>query len=219
MIPARIIGFKETGGRVELVLNQIQSKRRATALISSNKPVQIGAEILVGKGIKVLVEGCEDNLFRLLFPEPGVLAIASEWGEVPLPPYIKKPASKRDRNRYQTVYAKVDGAVAAPTAGLHFDDNILKEIDKKGINREEITLHVGAGTFYPCGVITFLIIKCTRKRFKLAPEYVTLSIPVEIWAEGRCRRNYLCQILGSGCGERDTPANGRKHRSFHLSRV
>ena len=85
VIPARILGTKDTGGRVELMLNQIQSRLRADALIGSNKPVQVGAKILLGKGIEVLVEGNEDNLYRLLFPEPGVLAIATEIGEVPLP--------------------------------------------------------------------------------------------------------------------------------------
>ena len=149
VIPARILGTKDTGGRVELMLNQIQSRQRADALVGASKPLRVGAKVHLRKGIEVLVEGREDNLYRLLFPEPGVLAIATELGEVPLPPYLKKRPSDHDQARYQTIYAKVDGAVAAPTAGLHFDDNILKEIDKKGINREEITLHVGAGTFLP----------------------------------------------------------------------
>ena len=149
VIPARILGTKDTGGRVELMLNQIQSKLRADALVGASKALRVGAKVHLRNGIEVLVEGREDNLYRLLFPEPGVLAIATQLGEVPLPPYIKKRPSDHDQLRYQTIYAKVDGAVAAPTAGLHFDDYILKEIDKKGINRKEITLHVGAGTFSP----------------------------------------------------------------------
>ena len=182
VIPARILGSKKTGGRVELMLNQIQSKHRANALVGSNKSVHVGSKIQLGKDFEVLVEGRDDNLFDLLFPEPGVLAIASELGEVPLPPYLKKTPSELDQVRYQTIYAKVDGAVAAPTAGLHFDDNILKEIDKKGISREEITLHVGAGTFLPVRRDDILDHKMHKEALQVNP--------------GVCDAVNLCRNLG-----------------------
>lgn len=152
VIPARLYGFKPTGGKVEVLIERILSDRVALAHVRGGKGLQ---QIYVGANtIEAEITGRQDNLFELMLCEDG-----QSWGEVlakhghmPLPPYMKREDALSDKERYQTVYAAHDGSVAAPTAGLHFDDKILQQLKDKGVEFGYVTLHVGAGTFQPVKV-------------------------------------------------------------------
>jgi len=148
VIKARLHGHKSTGGRVELFVERITGERDALALSHSGHPLKAGHRLSVGDGVAVEVLGREADLVRVRFAEP-VAALLERCGSVPLPPYITHPPGAEDAERYQTVYAERPGAVAAPTAGLHFDQEILKKIQSKGTSIAKVTLHVGAGTFQP----------------------------------------------------------------------
>lgn len=148
VIKARLHGQKSTGGRVELFVERITGEREALALSHSGHPLKAGHRLSVGDGVAVEVLGREADLVRVRFAEP-VAALLERCGSVPLPPYIAHPPGAEDAERYQTVYAERPGAVAAPTAGLHFDQEILQEIKNNGTKISSITLHVGAGTFQP----------------------------------------------------------------------
>lgn len=148
VIKARLFGRKSTGGRIELFVERILGEREALALTHSGHPLKAGHRLAVGDGVAVEVLGREADLARVRFAEP-VAAVLERCGSVPLPPYIRHPPGPEDAERYQTVFAERPGAVAAPTAGLHFDQNILKKIQDKGATIAKVTLHVGAGTFQP----------------------------------------------------------------------
>jgi S-adenosylmethionine:tRNA ribosyltransferase-isomerase len=148
VIKARLRGHKSTGGRVELFVERITGEREALALSHSGHPLKPGHRLSVGDGVAVEVLGREADLVRVRFAEP-VAALLERCGSVPLPPYITHTPGAEDAQRYQTVYAEQPGAVAAPTAGLHFDQEILEKIQSKGTSIATITLHVGAGTFQP----------------------------------------------------------------------
>lgn len=153
VIPARLFGKKTSGGRVEILLERVLDQYTALAQLRSSKSPKPGAQIhLEGSGAVVEVEGREDSFFVLRFPEPGVLDVVKAVGHMPLPPYIDRPDDTADSERYQTVFAEQDGAVAAPTAGLHFDDELLAQVAQKGVASTKLTLHVGAGTFQPVRV-------------------------------------------------------------------
>lgn len=151
VIPARLLAVKDSGGRVELLLERLLGANVALAQVRSSKALVAGRWIAVQDGaatVRVLVGERHDDLYELVFPEP-VLTVLARCGHVPLPPYIRRPDTGADVERYQTVFAQRPGAVAAPTAGLHFDAPTLAALAAKGIEREAITLHVGAGTFAP----------------------------------------------------------------------
>lgn len=151
VIPARLFGEKETGGKIEILLERVTSEFDALAQIRASKSPKPGSLIHVaGVPIKVLEKS--GSFYRLNFPEPGVSDICQAHGHVPLPPYIDRADESVDEDRYQTVYASEDGAVAAPTAGLHFDEKLLATLEQQGVQRAELTLHVGAGTFQPVRV-------------------------------------------------------------------
>ncbi len=153
VIPARFFGKKSTGGRVEIMLERVTGVRSAIAQIRASKMPKVGSEIILNDSdIALRLRERKGRFFVLEFPEPGATAIAAEYGQVPLPPYIRRHPGTADLARYQTVYAEKGGAVAAPTAGLHFDQEMLDAIDQTGVTREMITLHVGAGTFQPVQV-------------------------------------------------------------------
>jgi S-adenosylmethionine:tRNA ribosyltransferase-isomerase len=147
VIKARLHGRKDSGGEVELLVERIESPRVALAQVRASKPPKPGRTILVGDEA-LQVQGREGEFYRLEFPRD-VLALLDERGEVPLPPYITHAPDAGDESRYQTVYARSPGAVAAPTAGLHFDEKLLAALAAKGVRRASLTLHVGAGTFQP----------------------------------------------------------------------
>jgi S-adenosylmethionine:tRNA ribosyltransferase-isomerase len=148
VIKARLFGRKASGGRVEILVERIAGEREALALAHSGHPLKAGHRLVLGDGVAAEVLGREADLLRLRFAEP-VAAVLERCGNVPLPPYIKHPPGAEDQERYQTVFAEKPGAVAAPTAGLHFDESILEKISEKGATISTLTLHVGAGTFQP----------------------------------------------------------------------
>ena len=146
VIPARLAAVKDTGGRAEILIERIESDCCALAQVRASKSPKKGGRLRLASGDEVVVAGRDAEFFLLDFPGP-VLTILEAIGEVPLPPYIDRVAEPEDAERYQTVYAKDPGAVAAPTAGLHFDRQMLDETLASGVRHTYITLHVGAGTF------------------------------------------------------------------------
>jgi S-adenosylmethionine:tRNA ribosyltransferase-isomerase len=148
VVPARVHGTKDTGGKVELLLERAESADTALVQARSAKGLKPGATLTLPGGHSARMLGREGDLFRLRFSS-GVLEFFEAHGEVPLPPYIVRLPDDADREQYQTVYARIPGAVAAPTAGLHFDNDLLAEIEARGVRRAFVTLHVGAGTFQP----------------------------------------------------------------------
>ena len=152
VIPARLFGRKETGGKLEVLVERVLESRKILAHVRSSKSPKPGARIyLADDQIEATVSGRQGAMFLLDF-EDDVLPQLKEHGHMPLPPYIDREDGSADRLRYQTVFAKKDGAVAAPTAGLHFDEALLERLEKKGVNKAFVTLHVGSGTFQPVRV-------------------------------------------------------------------
>lgn len=150
VIKARLIGRKDSGGQAEIVVERLDGECQALCQVRSSKPLKPGRTVFVGDSA-VTVIAREGEFYRLDFGEP-VEPYLERFGRVPLPPYIDREADATDEDRYQTVYARVPGAVAAPTAGLHFDEAILGRLQAKGVRVARVTLHVGAGTFQPVRV-------------------------------------------------------------------
>ena len=148
VMKARLFGAKESGGKAEVFVERILADREALAMIRTGHPPKSGARLTVGDGVDLEILGRDGELYRVRFGEP-VAAVLRRCGSVPLPPYIRHPAGPEDTERYQTVFADRPGAVAAPTAGLHFDEPLLKKITARGATVSRLTLHVGAGTFQP----------------------------------------------------------------------
>ena len=145
VIAARLHGYKETGGRVEILIERITGENTALAHIRASKSPKPGGKLLIDDNV-VTVTRREGEIFALDFAVP-VLPLLERIGEMPLPPYLERSAEESDSTRYQTVYARDPGAVAAPTAGLHFDEAMLEETRTLGVEHAWVTLHVGAGTF------------------------------------------------------------------------
>ncbi|HRD67307.1 MAG TPA: tRNA preQ1(34) S-adenosylmethionine ribosyltransferase-isomerase QueA [Candidatus Competibacter sp.] len=150
VIPARLYGRKASGGRIELLVERLLDERRALVHLHASKPPKPGSSLLLDAGFTATVIGRHGDLFEICVEggEP-LLALLERYGRIPLPPYIAREPTAADSERYQTVYARQPGAVAAPTAGLHFDQAMLDRIAAMGVERAFITLHVGAGTFQP----------------------------------------------------------------------
>lgn len=150
VIPARLYGRKATGGAVEFLIERILTKNSALSHMKASKSAKSGSLITLEGGGKLLVTGREGELFKVETADgSSILDLLNAEGHIPLPPYIDRPDEEIDRERYQTVYGKVPGAVAAPTAGLHFDEKQLQELKDMGVRQVFCTLHVGAGTFQP----------------------------------------------------------------------
>ncbi|NOQ34889.1 MAG: tRNA preQ1(34) S-adenosylmethionine ribosyltransferase-isomerase QueA [Methylococcaceae bacterium] len=153
VIPARLFGKKQTGGKIEILIERVLDAHQAIAHIKASKSPKAGAMLELECGYQCEVLGREDDLFKLCFQgEETLLSILDKVGHMPLPPYISREDDESDLTRYQTVFAKQQGAVAAPTAGLHFDDLTMQQIKDKGIATAFVTLHVGSGTFQPVRV-------------------------------------------------------------------
>lgn len=155
VIPARLFGHKASGGRVEVLMERLLPGQRVLAHVRASKPPQPGGRLLLGdeSAIEATVLGRQDDLFELQFAgEIPVLELLDQYGHVPLPPYIQRADEQADHDDYQTLWARHPGAVAAPTAGLHFDESLLRALQEKGIESAYVTLHVGAGTFKPVRV-------------------------------------------------------------------
>ena len=148
VIPARLRARRPTGGRVEILLVERQESASWWCLLRPGRRLPPGAPLAVEGGPSARVEERSDGRFRLTFEQP-IEPLLKEIGETPLPPYIDRPVEPRDRERYQTVYAARPGAVAAPTAGLHFTPALLAALERRGIRQASLTLHVGPGTFRP----------------------------------------------------------------------
>lgn len=148
VIKARLFGRKESGGGVELLVERVLDEYEALAFIRASHAPKPDSRIALADGVTVAVLARQNDLTRLRFPRP-VLELLEQFGQLPLPPYIAHAPTADDEARYQTVYANQPGAVAAPTAGLHFDDAMLEALRGQGVRTARVTLHVGAGTFQP----------------------------------------------------------------------
>ncbi|MCC5792190.1 MAG: tRNA preQ1(34) S-adenosylmethionine ribosyltransferase-isomerase QueA [Legionellaceae bacterium] len=151
VIPARLYGRKESGGQVEILVERIVDSETCWAHIKASKAPRPGAVIHLEEGHALEVQGRDDALF-LCRSKDELMSMLEAIGHIPLPPYIQRPDDDRDSERYQTVYAKTKGSVAAPTAGLHFDEDLLAQLTQMGVTIVYTTLHVGAGTFQPVRV-------------------------------------------------------------------
>lgn len=153
VIPARLFGKKRSGGKVEILIERILDDHHAIAHVRASKSPKEGTLIDLDNGHSCEVQGRENDLFILEFKgSDSVLTLLAHIGHIPLPPYITRADDESDLSRYQTVFAKQVGAVAAPTAGLHFDEALLEKINTKGVKTAFVTLHVGSGTFQPVRV-------------------------------------------------------------------
>jgi len=147
VVAARLAGFKPSGGRVEIFLERAAGEQQALVQLRASKPIREELEIATeGGAVRVIAK--EGDLWKVVLPGP-TLEFFDRWGEVPLPPYIHRAPDASDRERYQSIFAKHAGAVAAPTASLHFDDDLIGKLEARGVSRAFVTLHVGAGTFQP----------------------------------------------------------------------
>jgi len=153
VIPARLFASKLTGGKVEILIERIESEHQALAHVRASKAPKAGSLLQLVNGVQCRVVDRDADLFRLHFECAGsVLDLLSDIGHMPLPPYIERADDQDDLQRYQTVFAQQAGAVAAPTAGLHFDDSVMQTLIDRGIETAFVTLHVGSGTFQPVRV-------------------------------------------------------------------
>jgi len=166
VIKARLMAHKSTGAKIEILIERIVSRTEVLASLRSNKTLYSGQRMFVGS-CEIEVIGRNDSFYRLSFFEE-VGEVLALHGQVPLPPYIKREANESDESRYQTVYASVPGAIAAPTAGLHFDQVLMSALAQSGIDVMFITLHVGAGTFQPVRLETI-------EFHKMHKEYLEVS--------------------------------------------
>ena len=150
VVPARMYAVKESGGKAEILVERIISDTEALVHINASNKTKAGTKLsVVGNEFEVL--GRQDQFYHIR-TTASIKEVMEAHGEMPLPPYIDRDQDDSDKERYQTVYAKQDGAVAAPTAGLHFTDELIAELRNKGVNTAFVTLHVGAGTFQPVRV-------------------------------------------------------------------
>jgi S-adenosylmethionine:tRNA ribosyltransferase-isomerase len=204
VIKARLLGRKSTGGRVELFVERIVGEREALALSHSGHPLKAGHRLSVGDGVAVEVLGREDDLVRVRFAEP-VAAVLERCGNVPLPPYIAHAPDRQDLERYQTVFAERPGAVAAPTAGLHFDEAILQRIQDRGATIARVTLHVGAGTFQPVRCENVADHHMHRERYEVPPATTAAIAGRRVLAAGTTSLRALesAALSGNPAGETD----------------
>ena len=174
VIKARLLGHKPTGGRVELLVERILDDREALAQMRVSHNPAPGSRLVVGDGLEVEVLGREGEFFRIRFPAgESVLDLLDRHGRVPLPPYIGRAADAADDERYQTVYAAHPGSVAAPTAGLHFTEEMLERVAQAGARVAKLTLHVGAGTFQPVRVRDVREHRMHAERYRIDADVVT----------------------------------------------
>ena len=173
VIPARLFGQKETGGKLEVLVERMLDDKRILAHVRSSKSPKVDSKICLDGGYQMTMLARHDALFELeLNDDKSILEVLEEVGHMPLPPYIDRPDEDADKERYQTVYNNTPGAVAAPTAGLHFDDELLLKLKEKGVDTAFVTLHVGAGTFQPVKVDDILDHKMHSEWAEVSQEVV-----------------------------------------------
>ena len=188
VIKARFLGRKESGGQVEVLLERIVDARHAVAQIRASKSPKPGTKLTLADAFEVVVTGragASGEFFALETVDRNSLwELAERYGKLPLPPYIAHPADGADETRYQTVYARAPGAVAAPTAGLHFDEAMLETLRSQGVNTAFLTLHVGAGTYQPVRVDRIAEHRMHSERFEI-PQAAADAIAAARSAGGR----------------------------------
>jgi S-adenosylmethionine:tRNA ribosyltransferase-isomerase len=172
VIPARLFGKKLTGGQLEIMIERLLNNTQVLAMIRASRAPKIGSIIELTDGSKAIVLQKENGFYTLEFQTDSLMDLLNKVGHIPLPPYIERKDEAQDLDRYQTVYAHQDGAVAAPTAGLHFDKELLKKLKNKGVNTAFITLHVGAGTFQPVKVLDIKTHKMHSEVFDISQNVV-----------------------------------------------
>ena len=213
VMKARLFGQKASGGKIEALIERVLDAHTALAHIRSSKSPKAGSRLIFDGGIEAEMLERQGELFVLRFAgEQTVYELLEQNGHLPLPPYIERAAGEDDDGRYQTVYAKHQGAVAAPTAGLHFTDNLLDDLRAKGVVMTEVTLHVGAGTFQPVRVDNIAEHKMHSEWFEV-PEATVAAIEQakaagkRVWAIGTTSMRALESAAASGslrAGEGDT---------------
>jgi S-adenosylmethionine:tRNA ribosyltransferase-isomerase len=203
VIRARLAGHKASGGKIELLVERVLGAREALALIRASHPPAAGSELMIGQDVRIKVEGRMNDLYRVSFPE-NVYAVLDKCGAVPLPPYIAHPPDEKDAERYQTVYAAAPGAVAAPTAGLHFDPKILQAIEARGAKIAKVTLHVGAGTFQPVRVETVEEHRMHKERYLIPQSTMDCISGKRVLAVGTTSLRALESAARTGMLEGDT---------------
>ena len=204
VMKARLFGHKASGGKVELLVERILAEREALALMRAGHPPRPGTLLTLGDGAQAEVLGREDDLYRVRFAEP-VAAVLKRCGRMPLPPYVKRAAEPLDNERYQTVYADRAGAVAAPTAGLHFDEPMLKRILERGASISKLTLHVGAGTFQPVRAENAEDHRMHRERYEIPQSTLAAIARRRVLAVGTTSLRALetSALRGARSGETD----------------
>jgi S-adenosylmethionine:tRNA ribosyltransferase-isomerase len=175
VIKARLFGVKHTGGNVEVLIERVINQHTVYAHVRASRAPKVGSSLTLSNAFNVEVIARHDDLFELLFlSDTSVLDLLEQHGALPLPPYITHAATSDDEERYQTVFSKHLGAVAAPTAGLHFNDAMLETLKQKGINIAYVTLHVGAGTFQPVRVDNINEHKMHSELYSISQETVDM---------------------------------------------
>jgi len=182
VMKARLAGHKKSGGKIELLIERALGDREALALIKASHPPATGTEVLVGE-IPIRIEGREGELYRVRFSQD-IAGVLERLGAVPLPPYIRHAPQPDDAERYQTVYAASPGAVAAPTAGLHFDEALLKRVEQRGAQVVKLTLHVGFGTFQPLRTDVVEEHRMHHERFSIPPATIAALAGKRVLAVG-----------------------------------
>ncbi len=173
VLHARLFGMKESGGRIEVMVERPIGRHEALAQIRASKSPKAGSFLILDGDLRVKVLGRSDEFFHLRFPgDEDLVDLLERHGKLPLPPYIERAAADADEGRYQTVYAREKGSVAAPTAGLHFDETLLATIRAEGVDTAFVTLHVGAGTFQPVRVHELSEHHMHRERYIIPAETV-----------------------------------------------
>ncbi|MGS0825860.1 tRNA preQ1(34) S-adenosylmethionine ribosyltransferase-isomerase QueA [Shewanella sp. 0m-8] len=189
VIPARMFGQKQSGGKLEILVERMLDDKRVLAHVRCSKSPKVDSIICLDGGYEMIMVARHDALFELeLQSDKTILEVLEEVGHMPLPPYIDRPDEDADKERYQTVYNQNPGAVAAPTAGLHFDDVMLAKLKDKGVNTAFVTLHVGAGTFQPVRVDNILDHKM-HSEWAEVPQNV-----VDLIAETKARGNRIIAV-------------------------
>ena len=174
VIPARLFGQKSTGGKVEIMLERVLDNARCLAQIRASKSPGAGSRIRLDDEVELEVVQRHDDMFELAVTgQHDLMQVLEQQGHIPLPPYIQRADNEQDQERYQTVYANQPGAVAAPTAGLHFNEAMLQALQDKGVGMAKVTLHVGAGTFQPVRVDQIEEHRLHKEMFHVTEDVVT----------------------------------------------
>ncbi|HET7671401.1 MAG TPA: tRNA preQ1(34) S-adenosylmethionine ribosyltransferase-isomerase QueA [Burkholderiales bacterium] len=203
VVKARLAGRKPSGGRVEVFVERIVQPREALALMRAGHAPKPGSEVLIGDDVRVTVEGRAEDLYRVRFSHD-VEQVLERHGALPLPPYIEHAPAEADEERYQTVYAAQPGAVAAPTAGLHFDRGMLERVRARGARIAHLTLHVGFGTFQPPRVERVEAHRMHRERYSIPDETLQALAGRRVLAVGTTSLRALESAAAGGAASGET---------------